>query len=92
MTLRRGESATAVVVWRNTYTDTTKAPVKGEHLKVVPVPGGPARTVTPYGGVDLGSTGRLGVTAWRKAPPKKPRRPLPTPPPATAPAPSTPAR
>lgn len=67
VTLRRGESATSVVVWRNTYTDTTKRPVKATYLKVVPVPGDRARTVEPEGGVDLGSTGRIGTTAWQKS-------------------------
>ncbi|WJV45330.1 DUF4232 domain-containing protein [Streptomyces flavofungini] len=64
--LRRGESATAVVVWRNTYTDTTRPAVQAPHLRVVPAPGAPARILTPDGGIDLGSTGRIGTTAWKK--------------------------
>ncbi|GHC57342.1 DUF4232 domain-containing protein [Streptomyces flavofungini] len=64
--LRPHESATVVVVWRNTHTDLTHPAVHAPHLRVVPAPGAPARTVTPDGGIDLGSTGRIGTTAWEK--------------------------
>ncbi|MFD0414985.1 DUF4232 domain-containing protein [Streptomyces sp. NPDC127108] len=64
--LRTGESATVVVVWRNTHTDVTRPAVHAPRLRVVPAPGTPARTVTPDGGMDLGSTGRIGTTAWKK--------------------------
>ncbi|ARX87506.1 DUF4232 domain-containing protein [Streptomyces alboflavus] len=64
--LRRGESATAVVVWRNTHTDLANPAVHAPRLRVVPAPGAPARTVTPDGGIDLGSTGRIGTAAWKK--------------------------
>ncbi|QCX79995.1 hypothetical protein C9F11_32045 [Streptomyces sp. YIM 121038] len=85
VTLRHGESATAGVVWRNTYANTTKAPVEGARLQVLPAPGRPARTIAPDGGIDLGSTGRIGTTAWRKAAAESGAgRP-------TGPAPSTPA-
>ncbi|GHE97188.1 hypothetical protein GCM10018785_72240 [Streptomyces longispororuber] len=83
--LRTGDSATVSVVWRNTYTDTTEDPVKGERLQVLPRPGGPAGSIAPEGGIDIGSTGRIGVTAWQKAPP------APTGTAPTAPGPSTPA-
>ncbi|WP_282792583.1 DUF4232 domain-containing protein [Streptomyces sp. CC224B] len=83
--LRTGDSATVSVVWRNTYTDTTKDPVQGERLQVLPRPGGPSGSIAPEGGIDLGSTGRIGVTAWKKAPP------APTGAAPTAPGPSTPA-
>ncbi|MEI5097662.1 DUF4232 domain-containing protein [Streptomyces sp. PmtG] len=86
VTLRRGESATAVVAWRNTYANTTEDPVRGARLTVLPAPGRPARQIAPHGGVDLGSTGRIGATAWKKAPAAAPRTGRPT-----APAPSTPA-
>ncbi|WP_343041887.1 DUF4232 domain-containing protein [Streptomyces typhae] len=66
VTLRHGESATVSVVWRNTYTDTTHPAVDAPHLRVVAAPGAPARTVTPHGGVDVGSTGRIATTAWKK--------------------------
>ncbi|MER7347475.1 DUF4232 domain-containing protein [Streptomyces aurantiacus] len=60
------QSATVAVVWRNTYTDTTNPAVHAPHLRVVAGPGAPARTVTPHGGIDLGSTGRIATTAWTK--------------------------
>ncbi|MEV0444093.1 DUF4232 domain-containing protein [Streptomyces spectabilis] len=94
VTLRHGESATAGVVWRNTYADTTKDPVNGTRLRVLPAPGRPAGTVAPDGGIDLGSTGRVGATAWRKAPASESGQPRPAQPGAerpTAPVPSTPA-
>ncbi|QDQ14515.1 DUF4232 domain-containing protein [Streptomyces spectabilis] len=94
VTLRHGESATAGVVWRNTYTDTTEDPVNGTRLQVLPAPGRPARTVAPDGGIDLGSTGRIGATAWRKAPAAETGQSRPAEPGAgrpTAPVPSTPA-
>ncbi|WP_051852787.1 DUF4232 domain-containing protein [Streptomyces aureocirculatus] len=64
--LGRGESATVAVVWRNTYTDTRNPAVLAPHLRVVAAPGAPARTITPHGGIDVGSTGRIGTTAWKK--------------------------
>ncbi|MFD9075140.1 DUF4232 domain-containing protein [Streptomyces lasiicapitis] len=66
VTLAPRQSATAAVVWRNTYTDTSEPPVRAPHLRVVAAPGAPARTVTPHGGIDLGSTGRIATTAWEK--------------------------
>ncbi|MFE0098827.1 DUF4232 domain-containing protein [Streptomyces sp. NPDC059009] len=67
VTLKRGETATTAVVWRNTYDNTAQPPLKGTYLKVVPTPGGVARILAVDGGIDLGSTGRIGATAWKKA-------------------------
>ena len=64
LTLQPGDKAEAGVVWRNTYTDTTDPPVNGAYLAVAPAVGDPWQTVTPRSHIDLGSTGRLGVTAW----------------------------
>ncbi|MFH8791606.1 DUF4232 domain-containing protein [Streptomyces sp. NPDC017941] len=66
VTLGRGESATVAVVWRNTYTDTTSPAVHAPRLRVVAAPGAPARTISPHGGLDVGSTGRIATTAWQK--------------------------
>lgn len=63
------QSATVAVVWRNTYDDTSHPAVHAPHLRVVAAPGAQARTVTPHGGIDLGSTGRIATTAWKKAAP-----------------------
>jgi hypothetical protein len=86
VSLKRGEKAYTVLVWRNTVTDTTTTAVSGTYLKVTPAPGTRPGTVTPEGRIDLGNTGRIGTTAWQReatddADPSRP----------TAPAPSTPA-
>ncbi|MGW7099996.1 DUF4232 domain-containing protein [Streptomyces sp. NPDC054838] len=62
LTLRPGESASASLAWRNTTGsgDAVNAP----YARVTAKPGAPAVTVTPE--LDLGTTGRLGVSAWRK--------------------------
>ncbi|WP_353945650.1 DUF4232 domain-containing protein [Streptomyces sp. HUAS MG91] len=65
LTLRRGESAISVLAWRNTYDDTTEPPVTVDRVTVETGTGG-ARTVTADPPLDLGSTGRLGTTAWRE--------------------------
>ncbi|WP_367046294.1 DUF4232 domain-containing protein [Streptomyces sp. Je 1-332] len=86
VSLKRGEEAHTVLVWRNTVTDTTTTAVSGTYLEVTPAPGTRPGTVTPEGGIDLGNTGRIGTTAWQRSPADDadPSRP-------TAPAPSTPA-
>ncbi|MGW6022300.1 DUF4232 domain-containing protein [Streptomyces sp. NPDC055099] len=68
VTLKRGEAAYTVVVWRNTVTDTTTTAVSGTYLKVTPAPGTRPGTVTPEGRIDLGNTGRIGTTAWQRSP------------------------
>ncbi|MFI0737488.1 DUF4232 domain-containing protein [Streptomyces sp. NPDC021100] len=65
VTLRPGAAAVAVVLWRNTYDDTRRPPLLGRHLEVTPGPGVRAQTVAPEGGLDLGSTGKLAVGAWK---------------------------
>ncbi|MDR7326880.1 MULTISPECIES: DUF4232 domain-containing protein [Catenuloplanes] len=62
--VRPGERASAIVVWRNTYDDTRRPPVVVSHLAVAPAAGRPATVLGPDGGLDLGSTGRLGVSPW----------------------------
>lgn len=86
VSLKRGEAAHSVLVWRNTVTDTTTTAVSGTYLKVTPAPGTRPGTVTPEGRIDLGNTGRIGTTAWQRSPADEPRPSRPT-----APAPSTPA-
>ncbi|MEU4804231.1 DUF4232 domain-containing protein [Actinosynnema sp. NPDC023587] len=74
-----GDRATAGIVWRNTYDDTTKPPQVGVRIDIAPLAGLPRRTFTPRLGVDggppstdseattidLGSTGRIGLSPWR---------------------------
>ncbi|MGW7065680.1 DUF4232 domain-containing protein [Streptomyces sp. NPDC054855] len=84
VTLKRGEAAYTVVVWRNTVTDTTTTAVSGTYLKVTPAPGTRPGTVTPEGRMDLGNTGRIGTTAWQRSQADETNRTR-----TTAPAPST---
>jgi hypothetical protein len=79
-----GERAVAVVVWRNTYDNITAPPVDAPYLEMAPVAGRPTQVLAPEGGLDLGSTGRLGVSPWRPAPPGQ-GEPTATPPVTTPP-------
>lgn len=65
--LARGESATTSLVWRNTVTDPTTTAVNAPYLRIAPVKGAATTVLTVDGGLDLGNTGRLGTTAWKKA-------------------------
>ncbi|MEV7680322.1 DUF4232 domain-containing protein [Streptomyces sp. NPDC088341] len=66
VTLRPGESATAGLVWRNTTESGT--PVNVPYVRVRAKAGADPVTVTP--GLDLGTTGKLGVRPWKKADPR----------------------
>lgn len=89
--LQPGERAGAAVAWRNTYDDSEHPPVNAHHLEVAPEPGRPAQVVTPAVPLDLGSTGRIGLTPWRRTPDAAPA-PAPdrVPAPASTPAPEAP--
>jgi hypothetical protein len=64
VTLQPGERASALLAWRNTYDDVSEPPVTVTLVRVVPEAGLPAQELIPDGGLDLGSTGRLGVGPW----------------------------
>ncbi|MGK4584327.1 DUF4232 domain-containing protein [Kitasatospora sp. HPMI-4] len=66
LTLRPGESAQFGVVWRNTVDASDEAPVNGGYLEIVPRPGARAHRVPAL--LDLGTTGRLGISAWSGLP------------------------
>ena len=89
VTLAAGERATAVVLWRNLVTDSTVVATNGEFLTVAPAAGQPAEEVDPDGPIDLGNTGRIGVSAWKKADPSSPAPTRPAPPPAPSAVPSS---
>ncbi|WP_308193115.1 DUF4232 domain-containing protein [Micromonospora trifolii] len=89
VTLAAGERATAVVLWRNLVTDSTVVATNGEFLTVAPAAGQPAEEVDPDGPIDLGNTGRIGVSAWKKADPSTPVPTRPAPPPAPSAVPSS---
>ncbi|MFG2373202.1 DUF4232 domain-containing protein [Streptomyces sp. NPDC048504] len=62
VTLKPGESATASLVWHNTTEFGT--PVNVPYARVRAKAGADPVVVTPN--LDLGTTGKLGVTAWQK--------------------------
>ncbi|WP_262282819.1 DUF4232 domain-containing protein [Micromonospora sp. MA102] len=64
--LRPGERAGAALLWRNLVTDASVVASNGAHLDVAPLPGRPAHPVELDGPIDLGNTGRLGVSAWKR--------------------------
>jgi hypothetical protein len=66
--LQPGQQAGTAVVWRNTYDDVRQLPVTVRFLDIAPLAGRPSQIVEPGGGLDLGSTGRIGVSAWRLLP------------------------
>ena len=65
VTLKPGQRASFVVVWRNTYDDIRQPPVTAPYLKIAPAVGRAAQVIAPAGGLDLGSTGRLGISPWK---------------------------
>ncbi|MFD9130910.1 DUF4232 domain-containing protein [Streptomyces bottropensis] len=66
VTLEPGESARTELVWRNTVTEADVPAVHAPTLSIAPRPGRPAEVVDPEGDIDLGTTGRLGTTAWAR--------------------------
>ncbi|AJP02917.1 hypothetical protein TU94_16965 [Streptomyces cyaneogriseus subsp. noncyanogenus] len=62
VTLEPGETASAGLMWRNTTEFGT--PVHVPYVRVTAGPGADPVTVTPE--LDLGTTGTLGVRAWRE--------------------------
>ncbi|MFG2110391.1 DUF4232 domain-containing protein [Micromonospora chersina] len=88
--LRPGERAAAALLWRNLVTDATVVASNGAHLDVAPLPGRPAHPVELDGPIDLGNTGRLGVSAWKRYDgPSATQPPAPSGPPSTAPTPDS---
>ncbi len=63
VTLKPGESALATLVWRNTTQFGTAVNVP--YVRVRAKAGAAPVIVSPN--LDLGTTGKLGVTAWRLA-------------------------
>jgi hypothetical protein len=63
VTAAPGARLVAGLLWRNRV-DMGGGVVKGTYLEVVPAPGQASQTIRPDGPIDLGTTGRLGVSAW----------------------------
>jgi hypothetical protein len=65
VTLRPGQSATALFVWRGTTELTEDGPQTATALRVSAKDGVPYRPVMMDGPIDLGTTGKLAVSPWR---------------------------
>ncbi len=65
VTLAPGEQAVAGVVWRNLTADEFDLIVAAPYLSVAPIDGEAPQEVAADGVIDLGTTGRLGISAWR---------------------------
>ncbi|MER5513372.1 DUF4232 domain-containing protein [Streptomyces sp. NPDC002763] len=63
LVLKPGETALSGLIWRNTTLAGTAVNVP--YVRVLAKPGAAPVTVTP--GLDLGTTGKLGVGAWKRA-------------------------
>ncbi|MBT2439554.1 DUF4232 domain-containing protein [Streptomyces sp. ISL-36] len=66
VTLRPGESARSVFVWRYSTVDPATGRGSGVYVEIAPAAGTERQTVVPEGGLDVGETGLLGTTAWQK--------------------------
>lgn len=66
VTLRPGESAEALLAWRNTVT-AGASPPRGARLEIAARSGAASQTVQPETEIDLGSPARLGVGPWTRA-------------------------
>jgi hypothetical protein len=66
--LKPGQQAGTAVAWRNTYDDIREPPVTVKFLNIAPLSGRPSQIIEPNGGLDLGSTGRIAVSAWNLLP------------------------
>lgn len=64
VTVAPGRTATAGMVWRNTVTGFDGA-VDIPRLAVTARPGGLGLLVAPDGGLDVGTTGKVGLGPWR---------------------------
>jgi hypothetical protein len=63
VTLRPGERATTALLWRNKVTSAMGAAL-GRYVEVTVAGGGPPQVIEPDGGVDVGTTGKVGVAPW----------------------------
>ncbi|WP_418955336.1 DUF4232 domain-containing protein [Streptomyces tritici] len=66
VTLRPGEAARSVFVWRYAAVDPADLHGSGVYVEIAPAVGEARQTVQPEGGLDIGTTGLLGTTAWQK--------------------------
>ncbi|MEW2414927.1 DUF4232 domain-containing protein [Streptomyces sp. NPDC046866] len=64
VTLQPGQAASFGMLWRNLVTRSDVAAVEGWAVEVTPKPGAPRVTAELTAPVDLGNTGRLGISPW----------------------------
>jgi hypothetical protein len=67
VTLAPGQQAAAGIVWRNLTTGEFDLLVNAPYLTIAPTPGEAPQELAMAGVMDLGTTGRVGVSAWRGA-------------------------
>ncbi|MGW6918413.1 DUF4232 domain-containing protein [Kitasatospora sp. NPDC054939] len=65
-TLKPGATARFGLVWRNTVAASDKVPDDGRYLEITPATGAARHEVPLW--LDLGTTGKLGVSAWEPDP------------------------
>jgi hypothetical protein len=63
-TLTPGQQADAAVLWKNRVTDSTVAATNGTYFDIAPATGQPWQTRKADGPIDLGNTGKVGVSPW----------------------------
>ncbi|MER5458222.1 DUF4232 domain-containing protein [Micromonospora sp. NPDC002389] len=66
LVLGPGDAAGAAVIWRNLVDDPTVVATDAARLEIAPVTGQPAQDLDMEGPIDLGNTGRIGVSAWKE--------------------------
>nr|WP_225953225.1 DUF4232 domain-containing protein [Kibdelosporangium phytohabitans] len=69
ITLHPGDTVHAALLWRNLVTQTDRKATLGTYLDIAPTPGAKRHITQPQGGIDLGNTTTLGVSAWAKPTP-----------------------
>ncbi|MFD7841156.1 DUF4232 domain-containing protein [Streptomyces sp. NPDC059761] len=65
--LQPGQAAAVALVWRNLVTDSTVPAAEGWVLDVTPRAGAPRVELELRHSVDLGNTGKLGISPWKAA-------------------------
>jgi hypothetical protein len=83
VTLRPGESAVSLLVWRNITEATPEAPATATALELAVSAGQPYQDVPMQNTIDLGTTAKLAVSPWRRN--ESGDRPVPTTDPSIAP-------
>jgi Protein of unknown function (DUF4232) len=69
LTVKPGEKVVSSLLWRNTVTRSDVVATSGAYLDVAPARGEAAQRVHPGQALDLGNTGKLGVSPWSTPPP-----------------------